>query len=328
MSEEKAVTQIVVFDGIQDQISKARSHVEGQTFDYEDPKQNREARSLVQQVRKIKPLLNAAHKEAKAEALRVGRTLDEMKRGYLAEIEEIIAVHDVPIKALEERKAKELAEKIEKIRVEEARKEQERVDKIESDRVENEAKAAKLQSQIDQLQIDKETLEQEKKDADEKAEIAEADRKERIRIDQFLKDKEESDRREAVRVEDERKKKEVADKIEAERVDQERIATQKELDESNAKQEEQRIENEKLQAALKINEDAEAKRVADEKAKADKDEAEAKRKSANKKLQKKLRDQTAEDICTYMGIDFDGSDANGIVEAVISGEIRNVAWVV
>jgi hypothetical protein len=105
MSEKNI--DLTVFDPIAEQIGKLRTAVESKTFDYEDPEQNKAARSLVAKVRRLK----AAHKEAKAQALEVCKVLDSKMREYLAEIDAIIDIHDKPIKEIEEREARILAEK-------------------------------------------------------------------------------------------------------------------------------------------------------------------------------------------------------------------------
>ena len=144
-------TKIVVFDTVKDQIAKARSYVEESKFDYEDPKQNKEARSLIARVRKLKAPLNLAHKEAKAEALSVCKALDTMKRECLAEIDELIDVHDKPVQAVADRKATEEQKRLDDIRIEAERVAKAESDRLEAQRLKQVAKEEELKKREDKV---------------------------------------------------------------------------------------------------------------------------------------------------------------------------------
>jgi DNA repair exonuclease SbcCD ATPase subunit len=187
---------LTVFDPIVEQIGKARTAVEAETFDYEDPKQNKAARSLVAKVRRLKAPLNAAHKEAKAKALEVCKTLDAKKREYLAEIDAIIDIHDKPIKEIESREARILAEK----KAEEERKQREEQERLEKQRKEQEAREAELRRREEELarqerekQIRAEAEEKAKEEAKREAEAA--IQREKERADRAIREAEEQRRK-------------------------------------------------------------------------------------------------------------------------------------
>ena len=120
--KSKDMTQLEVFDPIRYQIEKAAEAVKTQVFDYENPAGNKAARSLVAKVRKLKKPLHEAHKIAKADALAVCKALDERKREYLEQIENIIEVHAQPLREIEERE-KQIAEDARKKAEEDAKRE-------------------------------------------------------------------------------------------------------------------------------------------------------------------------------------------------------------
>jgi len=195
MSEKNG---IVVFNPIEELIGKAREAVESATFDYEKPKDNQAARSLVAKVRKLKKPLNEAHKVAKAEALEVCKTLDAMKRGYLDEIENIIEVHAAPLRDIDEREAK----RIEGLKAEKEAAEQEEAERLEEQKKDQEAKAGELQMRENNIArkerekiIAEEAAKRAEKEAAWKAE--QAINAERERADSAIREAQETAKREA-----------------------------------------------------------------------------------------------------------------------------------
>ncbi|MBV8060808.1 MAG: hypothetical protein JO253_04700 [Alphaproteobacteria bacterium] len=72
-------------------------------FNYETPKGNKEARSHVFSLRKTKGALERVRKEAKAEALRIGRAVDSEANAIEARIEAMILVHQTKLDEIEQR---------------------------------------------------------------------------------------------------------------------------------------------------------------------------------------------------------------------------------
>lgn len=77
-------------------------------FDYADPAGNKAARSQIATVRKVKGSLEKTRKEAKAGALEYGRKVDSTAKAIEEQLQEMIDLHETPIKEIE---AKEEARK-------------------------------------------------------------------------------------------------------------------------------------------------------------------------------------------------------------------------
>lgn len=163
-------TSLVKFDEFKAEIAKYKKINEGLVFDYEDEQGNKDARSHIAKLRKIKTGIAAVHKDLKSEALKVGRMYDAAKNEHTAEVEEMIAVHNDPIKRIQER---EEAERQAKIDAELARQEAEaeaKCKEIEEREAEVVRKEAEMQAKEDAIK------------AEEEAKRAEIDRLEREKI--------------------------------------------------------------------------------------------------------------------------------------------------
>ena len=75
------------------------------SFDYKSKAGNKAARSHVAILRKRKADVERIRKSAKAEALEYGRKVDGAAKEITAEIEDMISVHETPLKEIEEREA-------------------------------------------------------------------------------------------------------------------------------------------------------------------------------------------------------------------------------
>lgn len=85
-------------------------------FDYRSKEGNKQARSHVAKLRKIKSPVEAVHKSLKAEYKAITDAMDKDKRELLQIIEEMISVHAEPLKQIEEEEAEAALQ--ERIRVE------------------------------------------------------------------------------------------------------------------------------------------------------------------------------------------------------------------
>lgn len=70
-------------------------------FDYNDPAGNKAARSQIAVVRKVKGSLEKTRKEAKAGALEYGRKVDSTAKAIEEQLQEMIDLHETPIKEIE-----------------------------------------------------------------------------------------------------------------------------------------------------------------------------------------------------------------------------------
>lgn len=96
--------EIVVFDPVMAKLAEFKAQNENIVYDVQDPKGNKACRSHIAHLRKFKTRIADVHKEAKASALAYGRRLDEKRREYTAEVEEMIAFQKAPLDAIEAEK--------------------------------------------------------------------------------------------------------------------------------------------------------------------------------------------------------------------------------
>ena len=94
------------FVTVRDAVAAMKEENAALVFDYEDKKGNKEARSHVASLRKIKADVERCRKSAKAEAIEYGKRVDSVAKELTDEIGEMIDVHDAPLKAIKERQAR------------------------------------------------------------------------------------------------------------------------------------------------------------------------------------------------------------------------------
>ena len=187
-------TDLAVFDKVKAEIETYKKLNKEMNFDYEDPAGNKLARSHVHKLRGVKTTITTVHKEAKADALAACKAIDAEKRTYMAEVEEMIEVHDKPLKEIEDRKIAEAFARAEEIRIareaEEERKQkemEERQAKLDEREAAQKAEAEKFERAREKFEAEKiaeanakareeEVRKQAKIDAKEAAEQAERDR--------------------------------------------------------------------------------------------------------------------------------------------------------
>ena len=236
------MNELAKFDEVKAAIAKFKKENENLVFDYEDAKGNKDARSHIYKLRQTKTVINAIHKEVKAEALAICQKIDKQKRDLIGEVEEMIEVHAAPIKAIEEREAKKIADKLEAERLEAERLEAERKEELrkreeevarreEAARKAEEERQAKIKAEEDRLNREREKLEAEKQaEADARRRVEEERKRAEIEKQEALKRAEE-EKEAAIEAERERiRREEQAKKAEEDRlaeVERKRIANKK-----------------------------------------------------------------------------------------------------
>lgn len=95
------VTALSKWDAIAANIAIATEQSQEKTFDYRDKKQNKEARSWVASLRKLKGEIERARKDAKAVHIQRGKAVDETAKLLEASVQGLIEPHEQEIKALE-----------------------------------------------------------------------------------------------------------------------------------------------------------------------------------------------------------------------------------
>lgn len=153
------MNELVKFDQVKADMAAFKQENENLVFNYEDPQGNKDARSHIFKLRKIKTVIADIHKEAKAEALGVCRMLDKEKKDLTVQVEGWIDVHYKPVKEIEEREVKAAAVKANEERLERIRIEAERTAENERREEEIAAKEKALQDKEDALAREAEKLE-------------------------------------------------------------------------------------------------------------------------------------------------------------------------
>jgi len=92
---------IAVYSEFRSQLAELKQLNDSVVFDYDDPKQNKEARSHCAKLRKVKAAIEDRRKSAKAYALEYGRLLDGHAKELTSEVDNMINVHMLPITAIE-----------------------------------------------------------------------------------------------------------------------------------------------------------------------------------------------------------------------------------
>lgn len=185
-------TEVIPVDQDLVKFSPIRAEIEGYkkvnadlVFDYATDKGEKEARSHIAKLRKVKTSLAAIHKDAKAYYLAGGRKCDKEKNELTADVEEMVDVHWKPIKAKEDAKLKIAFEKAEVYRLEQEKSEIERLRKIREKEEEIACKERaveiaeeKVKKEAERLEYESKAQEREKQatvDAEAKAESDKAE---------------------------------------------------------------------------------------------------------------------------------------------------------
>ncbi len=174
--------QLVQFDEVRATIAKYKRENANLVFNYEDPQENKDARSHVFKLRKAKTRISEVHKTTKAEALAVCQAIDKEKRVLIADVEEMIEVHAAPIRAIEEKARAEFA----KIAREEEAKRQAEEEQRQKEREAREAEVARREAEAeakedaiiaeqDRVRREAEQVEREKRIANDATAKAKAD---------------------------------------------------------------------------------------------------------------------------------------------------------
>ena len=173
------ITDITKFDPLRAELAKYKEQNEILVFDYEDPQGNKDARSHVFKLRKLKTQITEAHREVKAEALAACQAIDGQKRTLIKDVDSMIDVHAEPLRIIKQ-KEEEASLAIWRAQEEERLAEEARAQKELEDR---EAKVARKEAEIkakedaikaeqEKVYIEAERAEREKRIAEQAAEDA------------------------------------------------------------------------------------------------------------------------------------------------------------
>jgi len=94
-------TNIAAYDEFRSQLTALQVGNEKAVFDYRDPKGNKEARSHVYKLRQTKAAIEKVRKQEKEVYLLKGRQVDSEAKEISAVVEQMIEVHETPLKEIE-----------------------------------------------------------------------------------------------------------------------------------------------------------------------------------------------------------------------------------
>jgi hypothetical protein len=94
-------TNISAYDEFRSQLTALQAGNEKAVFDYRDPKGNKEARSHVYKLRQTKAAIEKVRKQEKEIYLLKGRQVDSEAKEISAVVEQMIEVHEAPLKEIE-----------------------------------------------------------------------------------------------------------------------------------------------------------------------------------------------------------------------------------
>ena len=164
-------TDLTKFDRVRAEIAEYKVKNASLVFDYQDPQGNKDARSHIYKLRKTKSLITDIHKEVKAEALAACQAIDKEKRTLIGDIDEMIEVHDAPLRAIAEKAEQE---RLAKVRAEEEARQAEEKRRHE-ELAKREAELCRKEAEVKAQQAEIERVEREKRIAEEAAAKARAE---------------------------------------------------------------------------------------------------------------------------------------------------------
>jgi len=173
MTEQEKTTMLAPFDEVVAEIEKYKALNEKLAFDYEDEKGNKDARSHVYGLRRIKGRIAEIHKVTKADVLKISREIDARKKELTDPVEEMIYFHNKHIKEIEQREEKAQAEMIRKAQKEKEAEDAKRLADIEAREKEIADKEAAIKAKEDEAS----RIEREKQVAEEARLAAEKEAK-------------------------------------------------------------------------------------------------------------------------------------------------------
>lgn len=202
------MNELVVFNEVTAIIAKAKAENENLVFDYATPLGEKNARSHIANLRKVKTKISDVHKDAKAEALALGRKLDSKKRELIGEVDSMIAVHKDPLDAID-------AEKQAVIDAEKKRLEEEEAKRL-ADIEARERAVLVAEEKIAREKAEAERIEREKRIAEEAAETARIQAEQKAKAEADAKELAEKNRKEA---EEAKEKKRIENKKHREKIE-------------------------------------------------------------------------------------------------------------
>lgn len=102
--------KIAVYSQFRAQLAEMKKSNSTLVFDYESKSGNKDARSHVYKLRQTKSAVEVARKKEKQESLEYGRKVDDEAKEIVAEIEEMIDVHQKSLDEIEEREKTRIAD--------------------------------------------------------------------------------------------------------------------------------------------------------------------------------------------------------------------------
>jgi len=101
--------ELTIYTPIAKQLAEIKAGNAALVFDYENPEDNKRARSYVFKLRQLKGDTERMRKEEKAASLEYGRKVDAAAKAIVDELDEMIEVHATPLAEIEQREKDRIA---------------------------------------------------------------------------------------------------------------------------------------------------------------------------------------------------------------------------
>jgi len=352
------INTVTTYNEFRAQISELKTINQDLKFDYENPKEQKEARSHVYKMRQLKAAIEKRRVEAKADAVAYGKKVDEQAKEITVEIEAMIDVHMKPIEAIELREKNQIIYKTQIIAtlsqqvtintIDEMQARLESIDMLllnPKDVFEittlvatkhselNDAIAAKKKHDEDMAELTKlrqAELERKQSEENERLEKERIQNEEQARLENERKAKEEKERQERL----EQQQKEDAERKERIRKEEEQLKAERELLAKEQKEKERieneriaaerekiRIERERLEQQKRESERLEKERFEKEQIRIKQEEHEAQRK-ADIEHRRRINATIVDSL--HSDFKVDKETARAIVVAILNGTLKHL----
>lgn len=287
-TQPETLDALAPYNDVRANIEQMKAENAELSFDYEDPKGNKAARSHIYNLRKLKADVDRKRKALGADALAYKKKVDAIGKDLIGEVESMIDVHQKPLDEIEQReeaRKEALRERLAELQMPEeiiadsatCQQIAVRIADINTSEGWDEFKAEAQETQQQTLATLKQRFDVLKKQEDDAAELDRlrkeaAEREEKDRIEREAREAEERLRRE----EEERKQREEAIRKAAEEKARREAEEKAEAERKAAEEAAERKRQEEEAERRRVEAEAEAKR----KAEAEKAMAEARRKEA------------------------------------------------
>lgn len=157
--------ELEVFDSVRVAVGAAKERCANIILKYDTPKDIKDAKSFIYDIRLLKAPINEVHKIQCAQMIRDKKACDSLRNKLIGALDEMIEEKYAPIKLIEDAEAKKKADEEAKIQAEEERIEAERLAEIEAQEAELAQKQIELAAEAVCLKAKQDELDRKEREA-------------------------------------------------------------------------------------------------------------------------------------------------------------------